>query len=335
MPLRPEELERELKRRLAPVYLIAGEEPLFVQEALDAVRAAAKAEGYTEREVLDADSGFDWGRLGEAAGNLSLFGERRLIELRLPTGKPGATGAKAITAYCQRPPQDVILLIACNELDSAQRRSGWAGAAEKAGAFMYAWPLPLPQLPNWISARLRRSRLSAPPQAVALLAERAEGNLLAAGQEIEKLRLLYGERELSLEEVATAVGNSARYTVYDLAEAATEGALARCVRVLRGLKEEGGEPVLVLWALSRELRALALLAAQQPPAEVFREAKIFSKPQQARLQSLARRIPAATWQALLAKAARTDRVNKGIERGRPWDELLHLATSIARAVNRP
>lgn len=334
MQLRPEELGRQLAKGLAPVYLIAGEEPLFVEESLDAVRAAAREAGFSEREVLDVESGFDWGRLAEAGASLSLFGERRLIELRMPTGKPGAPGSRAISAYCAAPAPDVVLLISCGALEAGQRRSAWVSAADKAGVFLYAWPLPPAKLPAWVSTRLRTSGLSAPEEAVALLAERAEGNLLAAAQEVEKLRLLYGEGALQLEQVAAAVADSSRFTIYNLADAALEGSLARSLRMLRGLRAEGVEPVLVLWSLARDLRVLAQLAGGTTPAgEVFSRARVF-KQRQARLQNAARRASASHWQALLGRAARADRVIKGQAQGRAWDELVNLTASMARAAAR-
>lgn len=330
--LRPEELPRTLERGIGPIYLIAGEEPLFVQEAVDAVRQAARAQGYTEREVLDAESGFEWGRLAEAAANLSLFGERRLIELRMPSGKPGQAGAKALAEYCQQAPQDVCVLISCGALDGKQRKSSWVSAIERAGGFCYAWPLPLEKLPGWVRERLRRHGLEPEPEAAALLAERGEGNLLAAAQEVEKLALLFQPGPLTAEQVAGAVADSARYSVFDLSDAVLEGKLARAVRIVQGLREEGVEPILVLWALTKELRALAELAARRPPELVFRQHKVF-KQRQARLMQAQRRAPAAVWERLLLRAAEADRTVKGLGEGRPWDEVLRLTTAFAKVTN--
>ena len=334
MPIRPDELERHLARQLAPVYLIGGEEPLFVRESEDAVRAAARAAGCNERVVLEVEAGFDWNRLSDAAANLSLFGDRRLIELRLPTGKPGTAGAKAISNYCAAPGADAVLLITTGSLDASQRKSAWASAVERAGVFVYGWPLPLAQLPQWIEARLRRAGLTAPREAVALLAERSEGNLLAAVQEIDKLRLLFGEGTLTLEQVRAAVADSARYTIYDLAEAALAGQLGRSVRVLRGLREEGVEPTLVLWALTRDLRVVTGIAERIPPHELFSRERIYGKAQQAALQRAAQLAPVRAWRQLLLQAERVDRVLKGVAAGRPWDELLQLTAAFAQAAGR-
>ena len=333
--IRPDELERHLSRRLAPVYLIGGEEPLFVREAQDAVRAAARKAGYAERVVLDVESGFDWNRLAEAAANLSLFGDRRLIELRLPTGRPGSAGSKAIADYCQAPSPDAILLILTGALDAGQRRAAWVNTIEKEGVFVYAWPLPLPQLPQWVEERLRRHGLSATPEAVELLALRSEGNLLAAAQEVEKLALLFDKgARLDAEQVAAAVADSARYTVFDLSDAVLRGQLGRCVRILRGLQDESEEPVLALWALARDLRVATGLAEGAPAQELFKQEKVFGKVQQAALQRLAQQAPAAALRELLQQAARIDRIIKGVATGRPWDELLQLTTAAARLAGR-
>lgn len=331
--IRPDELERQLDRQLAPIYLIGGEEPLFVQDAQDAVRAAARKAGCTERVLLDVEAGFDWGRLAEAATSRSLFGERNLIELRMPTGKPGTAGAKAISAYCKAPSQDAVLMINTGSLDSSQRRSGWVSAVDKSGVFVYAWPLPLSQLPRWINRRLRNVGLSVPAAALDLLVERAEGNLLAVAQEIDKLRLLFGEMELTTEQVREAVADSARYTVYDLAEAALMGSVGRCVRILHGLREEGVDPTLVLWALARDLRVVTALAERSPSSELFRRERVFQS-RQAILQQAARLAPASVWRRLLLRAARADQVIKGVASGRPWDELIQLSTAFARTAGR-
>mgnify|MGYP001190337027 CR=1 FL=1 len=331
--LRPDELIRRLDQGLAPVYLVAGDEPLFVQETLDAVRAAARKQGFTEREVLEAESGFDWNKLAEAAGNLSLFGDRRLIELRLPSGKPGQAGSKAIAAYCKAPPPDVVLLISCNALDAKQRRASWVTAAERAGQACYAWPLRLNELPGWVANRLRRQGLQVAPEGAALLAARAEGNLLAAAQEVDKLALLYPNARLSLEQVEAAVADSARYSVYDLADAALDGSVPRALRILRGLREEGVEAVPVVWVLASQLRVLAELAAKRPPQTVFRDHNVFKMRQQ-RLMQAARRAPAQAWESLLSLAAVADREAKGVGEGRPWDTLARLAAGFAGAGKR-
>lgn len=331
--IQPDKLRSHLDRQLAPIYLIGGEEPLFVQEAQAEVRAAARKAGCDERVLLDVETGFDWGRLAEAAASRSLFAERSLIELRMPSGKPGLAGSKAISEYCKSPSQDAVLMINTGSLDSSQRDSAWVSAVAKAGVFVYAWSPRLSELPRWIEQRLRSSGLSVQAPALELLVERAEGNLLAVAQEIEKLALLFGASSLSLEQVKSAVADSARYTIYDLADAALQGDTPRCIRILHGLREEGVEPTLVLWALARDLRVVTALAEGSPGSELFRRERVF-RSRQAVLQQTARAAPAAAWRRLLVRAADTDKVLKGVATGRPWDELIQLSTAFARTAGR-
>ncbi|HET8702148.1 MAG TPA: DNA polymerase III subunit delta [Nitrococcus sp.] len=331
--IRIDELERHLDGRLVPVWLLAGEEPLLIDEARASIRAAARALGYAERQVLHAAAGgFDWKQLSEAADNRSLFSERRLIELCLPGGKPGPIGTRALQAYCRAPAVDTLLVVISDRLDARQRRSAWVEALARAGAMLYIWPLGLRELPRWIERRLRARGLTADQAAVDLLAERAEGNLLAAAQEVEKLYLLLGAGRVDAAIARRAVADSARYDIFDLSEAALAGNFARVDRIGRGLREEGAEPTLVLWALARELRVLAMLqavAGDLRQAEgVFRQQRV-PKQRQAQLWQLASGRPAGAWETLLSRAARVDRVIKGAANGRPWDELLQLVFDLA------
>lgn len=327
--IRINELERHLSGRLAPVWLVAGEEPLLIDEARTGIRAAARTAGYSERQVLHAGAGgFDWKYLREAAGNLSLFSERRLIELHLPGGKPGSIGAQALQAYCRAPPVDTLLMVISDRLDARQRRSAWVEALTRTGAMLYIWPVGLRDLPRWIERRLHSRGLTAERTVIDLLVERAEGNLLAAAQEVEKLYLLLGKGQVDVVTARRAVADSARYDIFDLSEAALCGNRARVDRICRGLQEEGAEPTLGLWALARDLRVLAILQAMagdsRPADGVFRQHRV-PKHRQARLWQLATGTPADTWERLLSRAAHVDRVIKGAAPGRPWDELLQLS----------
>ena len=332
MKLRFEQLAAHLKKPLAPIYLVHGDEPFQAGEAADAVRGAARAQGFEDRELFHADKGFDWTQLAAAADSFSLFGGRRVLEVRLPTGKPGDAGAKALTAYAERPPQDTVLLVLSGKLDSAQQRSKWFRALEGAGVTVSVWPVEAGRLPQWLQARMQARGLQPEPAAVALLAERVEGNLLAADQEIEKLRLLHGAGPVDVAAVAAAVSDSARYDVFALVDAAMQGDAARTARILQGLREEGQEPVLVLWALSRELRqALAVataIAAGTSADAAMSQQRVWDKRKPVVAAALKRhRIPA--WQALLRRAGLVDRVIKGARPGRPWDELLQLSLGLA------
>ncbi len=331
MPERPEALHRRLAQGGLPsVCLIAGEEPLFQQEAADRLREAARAAGLTEREVIDGERGLGGEQLAEAAGTRSLFAERRLIELRLPEGRPGREGAEAIKTYCSDPPADILLLITCNRLERAAREAAWVRAVADAGVFVYCWPLPAEDQPGWVARRLQQAGLQPDDEAVALIAERAEGNLLAAHQAIEKLRLLVGTGPVDAEAAAQALSDSARYGVDDLADAALGGDIGRALRILRGLEEEGVQPPLILWALARDVRAAARLAAGADEGVLQRE-RIWKR-RAGRVRNAARRQSVATWQQLLYRCHRVDRALKGLPPGDPAGELRALVSRLARAM---
>ena len=331
--VRFEALPGHIERGLAPLYLIAGEEPLLIEEALDQLRARARAQGVGEREVLHADAGFDWGRLAATTDNLSLFTERRLIELRLPGGKPGRDGSAALQARAAAADADNLLVVICGRLEPAQRQSAWARALASAGIMSYAWPLRREALVGWARQRAGQRGLQLDGEVADLLAERNEGNLLALAQEIEKLALITDSGPVTLEMAREAVADSARYAIFDLPEAVFAGDVARTLRILRRLRAEGEEPVLVLWALARDLRVLAelqsALAGRADTAAVMRRHRVW-KSRQAPLLAIARGTRAGAWTRLLARAARVDRLVKGAEAGRPWDELLELSTRAAR-----
>mgnify|MGYP002620672797 CR=1 FL=1 len=256
MPLSPEQLEAGLARRLAPAYLIAGDEPLLMQECADAVRHRAREQGFSEREVHAVERGFDWTAFAGDLSSLSLFASRRLVELRLKTPAAGEGGAESFGRLAAAPPDDVVLLVTVPKLDRKAQQSNWVRALAATGEVVEVAPVEPAALPGWIQARLRRAGLKADAEAVRLLAERVEGNLLAAHQEIEKLRLLHDAGELDAEAVRAAVADSARYDIFKLADAALAGDLARALRILDGLRAEGLAIPQLLWPVARELRSL-------------------------------------------------------------------------------
>ncbi len=334
MKLRAEQLDAHLAKTLAPVYVISGDEPLLEAEIVDRIRAAARARGFTDREVLAAEPGFDWSRLAAVAGNRSLFGGRTLIELRLPGGKPGDAGARELMRLAEHPSEETLLVVRCPRLDAAAQRTRWYKALEAAGAAIAVYPVERARLPDWIARRMRARGLEPTPEVVSFLAERVEGNLLAAAQEIEKLLLLHGEGRPDLETVTRAVTDSARFSVFDLADAALEGNPARVARILAGVRAEGTEAVLVLWSLAREVRTLARVAhaveAGATPARALAEERVWDRRKPLVGRAL-RRLPAAGWQRLLRACARIDRIVKGAEAGDAWQELLQLALAVAGA----
>lgn len=260
MKIPANQLSSSVQKSLLPCYLVTGDEPLLVQEALDAIRSGARQQGFGMRELHIAGTGFDWAELTGAGANMSLFAEKRIIELRLPTGKPGKQGGAAIVEFLGKLGDDLMFLISAPKLDRSGAASKWAKAVESRGALVQVWPVDLRELPSWIGKRMQMVGLKPDKNAVRLIADRVEGNLLAADQEIQKLRLLLGEGAVSVDDVNAAVANSSRYDVYKLADAAVGGDASRAIRILGGVRSEGVEPVIVVWALTRELRVLGRLA---------------------------------------------------------------------------
>jgi DNA polymerase-3 subunit delta len=330
------DLARHLEEALKPLYVVYGDAPLLVLEAADAIRAAARRQGYTEREVLTAAAtGFDWGQLANASSNLSLFGGRKLIDLRLPGGKPGKEGAAALNAYCQRMSVDNILLLTLPQLDWKEEKAVWFTTVSQAGIVLKLNAPPLAELPGWIAGRLARQHQQADAEGLRFMAERVEGNLLAAHQEIQKLALLYPPGHLSFEHIRDAVLNVARYNVDDLRDALLSGDLARLVRTLEGLRQEGESPVLTLWAMSEEIRALAHLKAGlargQPLEMIFKDLRIWG-PRQGLLRRAAQGLENKTLKTALEQAAELDRAIKGLKSkggGDIWNGFLRLGLLLA------
>lgn len=339
MKLNSAQLDSHLQADLASVYILSGDETLLMQEAADAIRAAAQAQGYSERQVLHVDRSFNWSDLLEAADNLSLFAEKRIIELRMPTGKPGDAGRKALLAWVERLPEDTLLLIISGKLDAAAQKTKWFKTLEAASVSITIWPLEAARLPAWVGARMREHGLQPDTAAVELLAQRVEGNLLAAAQEIDKLHLLHGEGPINVDDVDEAVMDNARFDIYRLVDTALSGDIIRTQRMFNRLCEEGVESVLLLWVLSRELRSLAGMAAEcadgsgRPPAEnrveqVMTRYRVWQKRKPLINKALMRSGP-RRWQGLMCAAARIDRLIKGQLTGNVRDELLQLCLALA------
>jgi DNA polymerase-3 subunit delta len=332
MQLRPEQLEARLRKQLDPLYFISGDEPLRVLEAADAVRRAAQSQGYSEREVMTVQAGFDWDLLACSADSLSLFAERRVVDLRLPTGKPGDAGARALRAWAERPPEDTLLLVTSGKLEPAARKSKWLQALDAAGVVVQVWPLQVHEFHAWVQARMRRHGLEPTREAVALLAERVEGNLLACVQEIDKLYLLRGAGPVAAEDVLALVADNARYDVYGLVDSALAGQAARSVHMLHGLDAEGTPAPVVLWALAREIRQLAAMAALvaggRSVRNVLDQYRVWENRRPV-LDAALKRLPVAACNQLLRQCAFTDRVCKGQAAGNAWSELLQLTLQLA------
>jgi DNA polymerase-3 subunit delta len=331
MALRPEQLDAHLKGSLAPLYVLHGDEPLLVIEAADAIRAAARARGYGEREVLVVTQYFKWSALLEAAGNMSLFGGDKLIDLRIPTGKPGREGGDVLSRYAAQPPAGTVTLVTLPLMDWKAKKSGWFAALAEHGVEVELNAPPLERLPAWLAGRLARQQQSATPDALEFMASHVEGNLLAANQEVMKLALLHPPGELTLEQVRNAVMDVARYDVDDLRQALLAGDAARASRLIDGLRAEGVAPPLVLWIVVSELRVLASARAEMDAGrsadDALAAARIFGARQSPYRKALNRLSSAATRTALM-QAARLDRMIKGVARGDVWDEFLQIALRV-------
>ncbi|MBF0470355.1 MAG: DNA polymerase III subunit delta [Gammaproteobacteria bacterium] len=326
MKLKPQQLSSALKKGLAPLYLVVGDEPLQQDEVSGAIRRAAQEAGFSEREVLTVDSRFQWESLRQVAKSPSLFADKRIIELRMGDTKPGDRGSKALIAYCDDCSEDNLLLIRCGKVEAAQKRGKWYQTLEQTGVVVEVWPITQAELPRWLQQRAAESGYTLNQNGALLLAERVEGNLLAAVQELEKLYLLHPqERTLAEDDVAAAVANHSRYSIYALAEAALAGDPQRVCRIMSRLELEGAAQPLLLWTLSRDFRLLqALTAPNADSNEIFTRERIFYKMQPLYLGARSR-LQRIGWQRLLARCGRIDRIVKGEETGNSWDELLQLA----------
>lgn len=329
MRLNADQLPPALSRGLAGIYLVSGDEPLLVGEAVDAIRAAARAAGYADRTVLFIDRSFDWNELRQATQSLSLFAERRLFELRMPTGKPDK-GAPLIVDLAARPPPDTVCVVVTDKLDGKTGESPWVKAIEQHGVWVRVWPIDTVALSGWLRTRAAALKVDMDAEAAQLIVERVEGNLLAAKQELEKLALLSDGKRINAELVLRSVGDSARYDVFQLAEAAAAGDAERALRILLGLKGEGVEPTLILWALIRELRGLWQTRERNRLRSNSRGGG-WNQAATPSPRALARmgKMPLAR---LLRQAHHTDRVIKGLAGGDAWTAITGLAAAMAGAL---
>jgi DNA polymerase-3 subunit delta len=335
MLLRGEQLARHLEKELRPVYVVYGDDPLLVIEAADLIRAAARKRGFDEREVLSALSGFDWSALARSAGSLSLFGGRKIVELRIPTGKPGRDGAEAIKAYCAKASPDILLLVALTTLERAEEKALWVKALENAGMAVKLVSPSLAELPAWIAGRLKRQGQEADNEGLRFIAEHVEGNLLAAHQEIQKLGLLYPARKLALGEVREAVLDVARFDLDTLRESLLAGNPGRFARTLEGLRQEGKTPPpLVLWGIAEEIRALLRvrsgLDSGRSLDDLFKQAGVWGARQVA-FRKAVQRITVAVARVALIDASEIDQLVKGIGSGDVWNRFLRLGLRLCVA----
>lgn len=336
MQVRAEQIKDHLKHELKPVYLVSGDEPLQVMETADAIREQATQSGFVERDILSVDQQFDWGLLLEAGESMSLFGGNKLLDMRLTSCKIGAAGSKALKRYLERVPPDKILLIRCPRLEKSCRTSAWVKAIDKVGAQVQIWDLSPAQTQAWVARRMRDTGLKPDDQAVRYLTERVEGNLLAAVQEINKLKLLHGDGPLTVDVVAASVADSSRFSVFDLTEAVLMQDIERLRHIVQVLHEEGTALPLLIWALADLLRQLnsAVFNLQQGQSNQSIMMRM-PKNRQAMFQQAMKRMQRANWALLYRKVALLEQHSKGVgtdvanHEDRLWDEVFDVALRLS------
>ncbi|MEO7727099.1 MAG: DNA polymerase III subunit delta [Burkholderiales bacterium] len=328
-----EQLAQNLKRVLAPLYTVYGNEPLLALEAADRIRARAREEGHVEREVLTAEQHFDWSQLRVSGQSQSLFATRRILEIRIPNGKPGNDGSQALQEYAAQLPPDTITLVTLPEVDWRAQKGAWFGALEAAGVLVEAAEVKRDKLPAWLAGRLKLQEQTADAATLDFIADKVEGNLLAAYQEVQKLALLFAPGALSFDQIKEAVLDVARFDAFELGGIVLAGDILHLARVLDGLQGEGAATPLILWSVTEEIRAagrvLAGLAAGRPLQQALRDARVWGPRQQVIERNVGRFTPAQIESALV-HAARIDRIIKGLARGDVWDELLQLGLRFSR-----
>lgn len=332
MKLAAEQLAQHLARGLHPLYVISGDEPLGVMEAIDAVRAAARKQGYAEREIFNVERGFNWQRLAQSSQSLSLFATLRIVEINIPSGKPGIDGSKALQAYAADLPPDTLTIVTLPRIDKRDQ-GAWFNALEGAGVLLTAYPVEADKLPAWIGRRLAAQGQQGDTETLEFIANQVEGNLLAAHQEIQKLGLLYPPGRLAIEDVRDAVLNVSRFDAFQLGDAMLAGDAARTAKVLEGLKGEGVEPValsgMLVWLLRAMLKVKSAQAQGMDLMVAFGQAKIWGDRQNLMRQALGR-LSLKKLQAALLKMAEIDKINKGMAQGEPWLELSRLCMGLAK-----
>lgn len=336
MKLNSAQLGKHLQGELTAVYVVSGDDPLLCQETADTIRSSLRDKGFGERQVFHCDAGFDWNLLYEASSSLSLFAEQRLIELRIPGGKPGDKGASALIDYLARPADDTVLLISLPKLDGSAQKTKWAKALidSPACSFLQIWPVETAQLPQWIRQRMAQAGMSASQDAVELIAERVEGNLLAAAQEIEKIKLLADGQPIDAAYVLAAVADSARFDVFGLIEACLHGDAVHALRMLEGLRGEGEEALFICAMLARELRLLGGLALKISQGTAQDRAFASARPpvwdkRKAPLAKALQRHTGKAFNRMLVSAQQIDAQIKGQAAGDPWNSLASLCLQLA------
>ena len=329
MNVRPDQLQSVITRSVYPVYMVSGDEPLQQMESLDMIRSYLREQDFSEREVLDVDAQFDWQRLMDEAASMSLFATRRIVELRLPTGKPGRQGSQALKQYLERPPEDTVLIINAGKIDGSAKKSAWFKAIDQNGVVVQCWPVPVDRLSGWLSQRFKMRDMEADADVLSYISQHVEGNLLAADQEIEKLYLLLGPGRISYADVAEAVTSQSRYSVFELVDMLLTGNTSRVIKILAGLKAEGVVPVVVNWALAKDIRLLSQVAADVSSAGFMLKRSGVWESRVAMFKSCLSRHRQRSFDMMLKRCAYIDAVSKGMIDANVWDEIEMLCVRLA------
>jgi len=337
MRLAFEQLGGHLEKELRPLYVLTGDEPLSMMEGVDAIRRRARGKGYDERESFTADRSFNWQKLTASGQSISLFSTLRLLELNIPSGKPGNEGSKALQEYSARLPQDTVTVITLPKLDGPGQKSAWFTALEKTAVVILLQSIDIDRLPQWIARRLQAQGQTADNATLEFLANQVEGNLLAAHQEIQKLGLLFSQGPLDPEAVREAVLNVSRYDVFQLGDALLDGDVPRTAKILQGLEAEGIQPLALLGVLAWLLRGVARVKLAESRGEnlanAMQQAKIWGD-RQAQVKRMLARVSLRQMQAAMLKMAEIDKLAKGLGQGKPWLEISRLCIGLARAGTR-
>ena len=331
MRLKPDSINNDLKKALRPVYLLTGDEPLQVIESADVIRASARKQGFTERQVFHVDQSFDWGQLLQEANSMSLFAEKKILELRFTSPKVGAIGSKVLIEYCERLSPDNILIISMPKVDKPSQNAKWFKALDNVGAIIQTWSIDGAQLSQWIIRRMEGRGLSVEQNAVTILMDKVEGNLLAAAQEIEKLSLK-SPATISVDDILESAGDDAKYDVYKLVDAAIAGKYKRVAKITNGLKAGGEPPTFVLWAFTREIRSMIAMSYELNQGSaigfVFKKHRIWDN-RSTLIKAGLMRFKPDQWLSLLDQTIMIDQVIKGMRMGNVWDELLDLGLTMS------
>jgi DNA polymerase III subunit delta len=333
MKINAEQLDKHLTQALSQVYLISGDETLLVQEITTMIRTAAFSHDFTEHERFNIEKGFAWQDLLLATKNLSLLGDKQLLELHLQSYKLEATGNELLQKYLEKPSKNKILLLIGPKLDAAAQKLKWVKAIETNGIIIQIWPIEHQALPMWLMQRAKQQGLNLDNESCKFLSEQVAGNLLAAAQELEKLKLCYGENKIGIEEVTSAVTNNAKYNLFGMIDCALQGNSKKVINMVNSLRAEGEEPILLLWALARELRLLLNIALEKQkglPLDTILEKKGVWMKRKALVKNAVQKHSVTKLKNLLKKAAKIDKIIKGMAEGDAWRELLSLALNLSK-----